>query len=46
MLGNDRRSILFIEWNFVFFRLYFVFQINVGRNERGIDIDVVNFIVR
>lgn len=46
MLGNDRRSTSFTERNSVSSRSHLVLQINVGRNERGTDIDVANSIVR
>ncbi|WVQ82358.1 hypothetical protein IAT38_004486 [Cryptococcus sp. DSM 104549] len=46
MLGNERRSTSFTERNSVSSRSHLVLQINVGRNERGSDIDVANSIVR
>ncbi|WVO16278.1 hypothetical protein L204_103953 [Cryptococcus depauperatus] len=46
ILGNDRRSTSFTERNSVSSRSHLVLQINVGRNERGAEIDFANTIVR
>ncbi|WVQ72579.1 hypothetical protein IAR50_002137 [Cryptococcus sp. DSM 104548] len=46
LLGNERRSTSFTERNSESSRSHLVLQINVGRNERGTDIDVANSVVR
>ncbi|WWD17312.1 hypothetical protein CI109_101752 [Kwoniella shandongensis] len=46
MLGNERRSTSFTARNSVSSRSHLVLQINVGRNERGSEVDVTNSKVR